>query len=543
MEPRAVPDQIDSREWDLACHRDDLIRALIDQFPGGRVGRAAISITAASLKVSTATLYRLIRRFRKERRVSALLPGKRGRPVGTRVISQEVEEIIQKSIHDIYLVPERPPLKELVRQVAARCRVGGEQPPTERTIKRRVDRIDPQLRARLRQDEAGLEEMNATPGKLEAERPLDIVQIDHTLTDIVVVDEETRRFVGRPWLTIGIDVFTRMVTGFSLSFEPPQRTSVALCLLHSVYDKTAWLQSLGIDIPWPVAGLPNRIGVDNAAEFVSGDFRAACREFGMKLEHRPIGKKHFGGHIERLIGTQMGAIQLLPGTTHGSIKERQSYDSQESAVLTMKELETWLALEIAGKYHQTVHRTLLRPPIAVWRDWDDKIPLEMPTDRLGFWVSFLPSEPRALRRDGIHLFNIRYWSDALRADVGRTKGLLTVKYDPRNISRVFVQRENGHWVEARYRELRRPAISLWEYRAALRWLRERGRKEVNENIIFQTVVQQREIVAKAKVERASARLAQARQVLPMSPPQLVNRLTGIALRPGTTKPKLEAEDG
>jgi len=209
----------------------------------------------------------------------------------------------------------------------------------------------------------------------------------------------------------------------------------------------------------------------------------------------------------------------------------------------MKELETWLALEIAGKYHQTVHRTLLRPPIAVWRDWDDKIPLEMPTDRLGFWVSFLPSEPRALRRDGIHLFNIRYWSDALRADVGRTKGLLTVKYDPRNISRVFVQRENGHWVEARYRELRRPAISLWEYRAALRWLRERGRKEVNENIIFQTVVQQREIVAKAKVERASARLAQARQVLPMSPPQLVNRLTGIDLRPGTTKPKLEAEDG
>ena len=50
----------------------------------------------------------------------------------------------------------------------------------------------------------------------------------------------------------------------------------------------------------------------------------------------------------------------------------------------------------------------MRPPIAVWRDWDDKIPLELPVDRLGFWISFLPSDARTLQRDGIHLFNIRY---------------------------------------------------------------------------------------------------------------------------------------
>jgi putative transposase len=543
LEARAVPNGIDDREWDEACHRDDAIRRLIEQSRGGPVGRAVVAKTAAALGISTATLYRLISRFRKESRVSALLRGKRGRPVGTRAISEAVEIIIQDSIKDIYLVPERPSFQELIRQVAARCRAQGEPPPAAATVKNRVKRIDPERRARLREDEANMEAMKATPGKLEAEEPLDFVQVDHTLTDIVVVDEDTRQFVGRPWLTIGIDVCTRMVTGFSLSFEPPQRTSVGLCLLHSVYDKTAWLQSLGIDISWPVAGLPKRLGVDNAAEFVSHDFRAACREFGIKLEHRPLGRKHFGGHIERLIGTQMGAIQLLPGTTHGSIKERQGYDSRDSAVLTMKELETWLALEIAGKYHQTVHRSLHRPPIAVWRDWDDKIPLALPTDRLGFWVSFLPAEPRALRRDGIHLFNIRYWSDALRADVGRMTGLLTVKYDPRNISRIFVQRENGHWVEARYRDLRRPAISLWEYRAALRRLRERGRKEVNEDILFQTVLQQREIVGKARKERASARLAQARQAPTIIPPEPASRLTGIDLRPQARRTKPETSDG
>jgi putative transposase len=531
MDPSPVPGTVNPQEWEEACRRDDVIRALVVSAGDKRLSKAVIEDAAGRLGISAPTLYRLLKRFREQRRVSDLLPRRRGRPIGTQVISDAVEAIIQEAIQEVYLVPERPPMRELARQIAARCHRRGEQPPTERTIKARVDKIDPLVRARLRRDEIGQEAMKATPGKLHVERPLDFVQIDHTQMDVVVVDEETRQFVARPWLTIGIDVFTRMVTGFALSFDSPQRSSVGRCLLHSVFDKSVWLQDMGIQIPWPVAGLPRRIGVDNATEFQSRDFRMACRDFGIEVKYRPLGKKHFGGHIERLIGTQMGAIQLLPGTTHGSITARQSYNPRDSAVLTMKELEKWLTYQIVGHYHQAIHRALLRPPIAVWRDWDDKIPFELPVDRLGFWISFLPSEARTLQRDGIHLFNIRYWSDVLRADVGRTRDPLTVKYDPHDISHVFVQRPNGHWIEARYRDLRYPAISLWEYREALRKLRDKGRREVNEKILFDTVVDQRKIVAKARKETASARLAYARQApsLPL-PPEPVGRLTGIDLR-------------
>jgi putative transposase len=115
--------------------------------------------------------------------------------------------------------------------------------------------------------------------------------------DIVVVDEETRQFVSRPWLTLGTDVLSRMVTGFALSFDPLQRTSVGLCLLHSVFDKTAWLREFEIDLPWPVTGLPRRLGVDNGVEFHSKDFVWTWRDFGVRVEHRPV-----GGHVERLIG-------------------------------------------------------------------------------------------------------------------------------------------------------------------------------------------------------------------------------------------------
>ena len=284
------------------------------------------------------------------------------------------------------------------------------------------------------------------------------------------------------------------------------------------------------------AGLPTTVHVDNASEFRAQSFARACREFGIKLEFRPVWAKHYGGHIERLIGTAMGAIHVLPGTTHGNPTRRQNYDAEGRAVLTMKELEAWLAQEIAGKYHQQVHKSLGRPPIAVWREWEEQIPLRLPEDRLNFWVSFLPEEMRTLQRDGIHLHNIRYWSGALAADVGRAKEKIAVKYDPRDLSRIFVRRPNGHWVEARYRDLKRPAITLWEYRAALRKLKELGRREVNEELVFKTILAQRDLVTKATAKSTAARMTKARsapvaQYSPPHPPSASNiRLTGIDLR-------------
>ena len=52
-----------------------------------------------------------------------------------------------------------------------------------------------------------------------ADSPLAVVQIDHTLLDIMVLDEEMRLPIGRPWLTLAIDVFSRMVAGYHLSLD------------------------------------------------------------------------------------------------------------------------------------------------------------------------------------------------------------------------------------------------------------------------------------------------------------------------------------
>ncbi|WP_258124078.1 hypothetical protein [Mesorhizobium onobrychidis] len=143
-------------------------------------------------------------------------------------------------------------------------------------------------------------------------------------------------------------------------------------------------------------------------DFRSRAFKRGCQDVGIAIEWRPPGEPRFGGHIERLIGTQMGKLHLLPGTTFSNAQELGEYDSKRHAVLTLRELERYIALDIVGCYHQSIHSSLGRPPIAVWREHEGEIPLRLPQDRLRFWLTFLPEQERTLRPTDIHLFGLRY---------------------------------------------------------------------------------------------------------------------------------------
>jgi hypothetical protein len=74
--------------WEEACRREEEIRRLVAEKRSSGIGRAAVGEAAAKLGISVPSLYRLIQRFREDRRVSVLLPRKAGRPVGTRYISE-----------------------------------------------------------------------------------------------------------------------------------------------------------------------------------------------------------------------------------------------------------------------------------------------------------------------------------------------------------------------------------------------------------------------------------------------------------------------
>jgi putative transposase len=64
----------------------------------------------------------------------------------------------------------------------------------------------------------------------------------------------------------------------------------------------------------------------------------------------------------------MDTVHLLPSTTFSNVAEKGAYPSEKASVLTLVELERWLALQVGGVYHQSVHSSLLKPPAAAWQD-------------------------------------------------------------------------------------------------------------------------------------------------------------------------------
>jgi putative transposase len=179
------------------------------------------------------------------------------------------------------------------------------------------------------------------------------------------VDERDRQPVGRPYLTAAIDVYSGCLLGMVVTLEPPSAVSVGLCLARVCSDKRPWLEGLGLGEDWPMGGKPRLLYLDNAAEFKSEALRRGCEQHGIRLDYRPVGRPHYGGIVERVIGTAMAQVRELPGTTISSPVERRTYDSEKTAALTLREVECWLALAVVA-YHGTVHSGLAQTPAARW---------------------------------------------------------------------------------------------------------------------------------------------------------------------------------
>jgi hypothetical protein len=150
--------------------------------------------------------------------------------------------------------------------------------------------------------------------------------------------------------------------------------------------------------------------------------------------------------------------------------------------LTIGEIE-FLVASIVLEHHASFHEGIGTSPEAKWASETEGRCFRMPQDLRTFHRDFLPFEERKVQRDGIHLFGISYWHDAL-APLLNNKLPVTVHYDHANLSKVFIRGRSGAYIEVPYRNLRRPPISKWELRAATRALRREGRAGVDESMIF-----------------------------------------------------------
>jgi len=445
------------------------------------------------------SVYRLRRRFLADPVASAVAARQPGPGAGSRRVLTQVDQVIDKVMAQ-WLGRKRQlahPLLDLTLEIRRRCRQRGLPEPSRSTVRRRLgDYRDAQAQALARSPDAQI-----PPGHLSADAPLQIVQIDHTQADVFLVDEHFRKSMGRPWLSLAIDVATRCIVGVYVAMERPSAAVVAMLLTRVVMPKAPWIASLGLDVAWPMNGIPQTLHLDNAAEFKSRALRSGCSQYGMDLTYRPVGRPQFGGHIERLNRTFMERLRGLPGATGNSPKGRKARKSEQSASLTLAEFERWLVLEIAQRYHHADHEGLMgATPASAWKALGEVAPpRQLPMDvdaALKFVVRFLPMARRTVQSDGLRLFYIRYWHPVFATWRERKKQVI-VRYHPEDLSRIFASLDGRNYVEARYADLRRPRISLWEQRLARQILKAQGDTNVSEALIFKTIEQQRQIVAKS----------------------------------------------
>ena len=295
-----------------------------------------------------------------------------------------------------------------------------------------------------------------------------------------------------------------------------------MALHHAVLAKESYLAALQVDVAWPVLGLSQTLHLDNAKEFRARALVRGCQQHGISIVHRPPLRPYFGGHIERLIGTLMGEVQLLPGATFRSVAERGDYDSEGTSAMTMRELETWLAWQIPGVYHARKHSALGCPPLEAWAEGVRRLltPPRDPADPYRFYLDFLPFEKRTIGRDGIRLFNVFYWNGALEAKIRGDGRKHVIKYDPRDLSRVYLAEPDGAYLEVPYRDLRRPPVSLRELQQGAQLLRRQGDPVIDEEPLFRVIQQQRALVAAAQSKTQKAR----RQAQEQTVPRAVRRL-------------------
>lgn len=532
--------QITETQWEEARR----CMAIIQPLANSRSRSCADADTAAQeLGFSRAQIYVLLQRYLADPRLTSLLPRRPGPDRGQSKLSSEMDELIDKAIETEYLTRQRLRVSDLVLEVRRRCHLEGLTPAGRKAIARRV-RAKPRFEALSKREghKRARDRFAPAVGSLKAASPLSVVQIDHTLVDVIVVDTMTRTPIQRPWLTLAIDVHTRCIAGFYLSLEAPSATSVALCVTQAVLPKSSWLSARRVVAEWPVQGLMARLHLDNAKEFHSEALRRGCEQYGIAIDHRPVRTPHYGGHIERLIGTMMGKVHLLPGTTFSNIQVKGDADPEKTAAMTIEELERWLALAICGVYHRTVHRSIEMTPLDAWQKGTSgstpgvaAVEGASVPDPRRFLIDFLPIERRYIRREGVSLHRIHYWSDVLRTWIGEPEKMV-VRYDPRDLSRIFLMGPDGQYYDLSYRNLRHPSITLWEHRLAVKKLRDEGKNDHDEHAVFRAVEAMRSIsegaiteskTARRRVERRLHLLPAQREQCPPSGSQLLTEPTDL----------------
>jgi hypothetical protein len=153
---------------------------------------------------------------------------------------------------------------------------------------------------------------------------------DQHQLDLMVINPDRDGQLDRPWVTAFMDMRTRALVGWHISFDHNSDTNI-FAFIHGVRPKVH-------PIFEHLCGLPDRVYVDNGKDYRSTRFELACDRNGVAITHAKV-RNAKAKPVERFFGTL--CLQFSQGfeTYLGNRPGNRTERTQE----LVKEHEAWLA--------------------------------------------------------------------------------------------------------------------------------------------------------------------------------------------------------
>jgi len=402
---------------------------------------------------------------------------------GTRLVP-EVKIISDQVIQELYMTAERKRVPEvhleIVHRISDANRFRSETErlpiPSRSTVYREIQRKSPYelMVARYGKRRAEMEFRVSGAGP-DTSRALQRVSMDHTPSDLIVVDDDSMLPLGRPTITSALDEHTRCLMGFYAGFEPPSSLSVMRCLKHAILPKTNVPREFpSVKNRWECYGVPELVVVDNPPEFHSSHFERACLQIGVDIQYAKVLVPWYKGKLERFQGTMNHDLMHgNPGTTFSNILERDEYDPTRHAVVMLSTFREMLHKWIIDVYSQTPHRGIKDTPAHRWHSDMSALPPPLPPNARELDVVLGMTAQRVVFHYGIELEGLKYNGPELgelRRRIG-SGAKVELTFDPGDLGHINVlDSQKGVYLRVpAIDEAYAQGISLWQHKVIRRY--------------------------------------------------------------------------
>lgn len=284
-----------------------------------------------------------------------------------------------------------------------------------------------------------------------------LYMIDSTIADTWLRHPWTHKPIGRPTVYLVIDVYTHMVVGFHVTFEPPSLIAAALAIEQAIRSKAEVIKELGLEIHeelWPAEGIPSALLADRG-ELISKDSDEIPRILRCDLETTQAYRGDAKGLVEQAFRqTNLHTIQWTDGFVSKD-RDRDEPHPKRTTTVHPRAFCQVLAVGLINRNFDLLDRYPLakehygegleRRPFDLW-NWgmDNQSGLLRPINTKHLHRKLLPRATAKTERNGLFFRGVSFTNKRLDeedwfslAGIQKRK-YVAIAYDPRSVSNTYL---------------------------------------------------------------------------------------------------------